>query len=107
MRRGRVNEYEYTCENLRLNLLEIRPTEHTGSSKRSRWSNAHLRGQLKRSKMVSKNFPALVYREGEAIEMYEGHDAVISCTDDEPLDTLSIRKGYLSEDRREWFLDET
>jgi hypothetical protein len=54
-----------------------------------------------------EELPALVYREGEAIEMYEGHDAVISCTDDEPLDTLSIRKGYLSEDRREWFLDET
>lgn len=49
--------------------------------------------------------PTLIYREGEVIEAYEGFDAIINCVDDEPLDTLAIEKGYLSEDGEDWQID--
>jgi hypothetical protein len=52
-----------------------------------------------------EQLPTLVFRDDGVVEMYGGYDAIIACLDDEPLDTLAIEKGYLSEDGREWDLD--
>jgi hypothetical protein len=52
-----------------------------------------------------EQLPTLTYRQGEVVEAYEGHDAIITCADDEPLDTLAIEEGYLSPDGKEWKID--